>query len=272
MKLLVATFVTAFATSVLLTPLVRKLARRFDIVDRPDKHRKLHVQATPLGGGVAVLLAFLVAIGVVLAFSDSQRGMIQQNLSFLVGIISSALVICTVGLIDDRFNLRGRQKLFGQVFAASILLASGLVIEKVQMFDLTIDLGLLAVPFTMFWLLGAINALNLLDGMDGLATSVGFVVSLAVSALAMLAGHPSEAFLALAIAGGLAGFLVYNSPPASIFLGDAGSMLIGLVLGALAIRGSLKGPATILLAAPTAIWAIPILDVSMAILRRRLTG
>jgi UDP-GlcNAc:undecaprenyl-phosphate GlcNAc-1-phosphate transferase len=124
----------------------------------------------------------------------------------------------------------------------------------------------------MFWLLGAINALNLIDGMDGLATGVGIVLSLAVAVMAMLTGHSTEAFLSLALAGGLLGFLMYNSPPASIFLGDAGSMLIGLLLGALAIRGALKGPATVALAAPTAIWAIPIFDVLMAILRRKLTG
>jgi UDP-GlcNAc:undecaprenyl-phosphate GlcNAc-1-phosphate transferase len=120
--------------------------------------------------------------------------------------------------------------------------------------------------------LGAINALNLLDGVDGLATSVGIVLSISIAAIAVFTGHRTEAFLALAMAGALTGFLVYNRPPASIFLGDAGSMLIGLVLGMLAIRSSLKGPTIVALAAPTALWAIPILDVSMAILRRKLTG
>ncbi len=158
------------------------------------------------------------------------------------------------------------------MLAAGIVTASGLMIDSVQLFGFKVELGLLAVPFTLFFLLGAINALNLIDGLDGLATGVGIVVSVAISVMATLSGHPVEAFLALAMAGALTGFLFYNSPPASIFLGDAGSMLIGLVLGTLAIRGSLKGPATIMLAAPTAIWAIPIFDVSMAILRRRLTG
>ncbi len=272
MRLLVATFSTALIASLVLTPIVRILARRWGLVDHPDKHRKLHEHATPLGGGAAVLMAFLVAVAVVLIFSDSQRSQIAENASFFVGLISASILICVIGLVDDRFGLRGRQKLAGQVVAAGIVAASGLMIDKLQVFGFTLELGPLAVPFTVFFILGAINALNFIDGLDGLATSVGIVLSVAIAVMATLAGHPVEAFLALAVAGALIGFLFYNSPPASIFLGDAGSMLIGLVLGALAIRASLKGPATIVLAAPMAIWAIPIFDVTMAILRRRLTG
>ncbi len=272
MRLLFATFVTAMVASLCLTPIVRSLARRWQLVDHPDGHRKLHDRPTPLGGGAAVLLAFHVAVLVVLTFSDSQRAQIAANAAFFASLMAAATMICVVGLVDDRYGLRGRQKLAGQVLSAGIVTASGLIINSVQVFGFNIELGLLAVPFTLFFLLGAINSLNFLDGLDGLATSVGIVVSSAISVLAMLSGHPVEAFLALAVAGSLTGFLFYNSPPASIFLGDAGSMVTGLVLGALAIRGSLKGPAMIVLAAPTAIWAIPIFDVCMAILRRRLTG
>ena len=272
MKLLLGTFAAAFTTCLLVTPVVRKLALRLNIVDSPDKHRKLHQQATPLGGGVAVLLSFLGVVAAVLIFSDSQRAEAADNAWFLFGIITSAVVLCAVGLLDDRHGLRGRQKLLGQVGAVCILLSSGLVIDSVQIFGSTFELGLLSVPFTMFWLLGAINALNLIDGVDGLATSVGIILSAAASVMAILTGHPTEAFLAMAVSGALCGFLIYNSPPASIFLGDAGSMIIGLILGALAIRSALKGPATVVLSVPTAILAIPIFDVSMAIVRRRLTG
>jgi len=272
MRLLSVTFVVAFLASLCLTPLVRRWARHWNIVDHPDEHRKLHQQATPLGGGFAVLLSWLLAIAVVLTMSSSQQARIGNNAVFLLGLLGAAVVICAVGLIDDRFGLRGRQKLFGQTLAASILLLAGLIIRRLEIFGVTLDLGPLAIPFTLFWLLGAINALNLIDGLDGLATSVGVVLCVAIALMASLANHPTEAFLALALAGGLSGFLMYNRPPATIFLGDAGSMLIGLVLGALAIRGAFKGPATVVLAAPTAILAIPILDVSMAVLRRRLTG
>lgn len=264
--------VVSFAASLVLTPWVRRLAIRWNVVDLPDEHRKLHSRVTPLGGGVAVLFAFAIAVAVIAPLSDSQSAVFANDIGFVIGLSLSAVAICVVGLLDDRFSLRGRQKLLGQVIAATILISSGLCIRGVQLFDWNIQLGLLAVPFTLFWLLGAINALNLIDGVDGLATGVGIVLSLSIAVMAGLTGHRTEAFLALAMSGALLGFLKYNRSPASIFLGDAGSMLIGLVLGALAIRGSFKGPATAALAAPTAILAIPIFDVSMAILRRRLTG
>ena len=272
MRLLFTTYATAVVACLVLTPLIRKLALRWDVVDRPDNHRKLHDRVTALGGGVAILLAFLGTVAFTLVFSRSQRATLVDDSWFLIGGASSALIICAVGLLDDRFGLRGRQKLFGQLLAAECWLVSGLWIEKLSLFGFELELGLLAVPFTLFWLLGAIYALNLLVGADGLATSVGFVLSVSIGTIAVMTGHRTEAFLALALAGALTGFLVYNRPPASIFLGDAGSMLIGLVIGMLAIRSSLKGPATVALAAPTALLAIPIFDVGMAILRRRLTG
>jgi UDP-GlcNAc:undecaprenyl-phosphate/decaprenyl-phosphate GlcNAc-1-phosphate transferase len=262
----------ALVTSVLTTPLIRRLALRLAIVDHPDEHRKLHQRSIPLGGGIAVLVGLVTAVACMLVIPNPWIHELRSQIPFLVGLSASAVVLCCVGLLDDRIRLRGRQKLVGQALAAGILLGSGLLIRQLQIFNWQIELGILAVPFTLFWLLGAINALNLIDGIDGLATSVGIVLSVAVAVMALLGGHITDAVVALALAGSLAGFLYYNFPPARIFLGDAGSMLIGLVLGALAIRSSLKGPAIIALAAPTAIWAIPIFDVSMAILRRKLTG
>lgn len=266
------TFGVAFLGSLILTPLIRLLAHRLGIVDHPDKHRKLHASSTALGGGVAVLVA-MIAAAMLPLWSD--RGIwlaLDGDGFFLGGLFLSTLSLCTVGLIDDRWGIRGRQKLLGQILAAGMLVAFGMRIDRFEVFGATFELGIMAGPLTVCWLLGAINAVNLLDGMDGLATSIGIVLSLAIAVMAHMAGHPLEAILALALAGALTGFLVYNSPPASIFLGDAGSMIIGLILGALAIRSSLKGPASAVLAAPTAILAIPIFDVTMAILRRRLTG
>ena len=271
-RLYVAAPAVALVASLLLTPWVRLLAKRLNIVDYPDEHRKLHPAATPLGGGIAVFAAFVVSVAFVACLSDSQRAAFASDRLYVFGLAIASVIICSVGLLDDRFGLRGRQKLVGQVIASSFLIGSGLCIRQVQIFDWTIHLGLLSVPFTMFWLLGAINALNLIDGVDGLATGVGIVLSVCIAAIAAFIGHTTEAFLALSMAGALGGFLFYNRAPASIFLGDAGSMLIGLVVGALAIRGSFKGPATAALAVPMAIWAIPIFDVAMAILRRHLTG
>ncbi|HPM79539.1 MAG TPA: MraY family glycosyltransferase [Candidatus Anammoximicrobium sp.] len=265
-------FLVALLGSLLLTPLVRRLALRWGMVDEPDEHRKLHGGAIPLGGGVAVLGGFAAALAAAFVYSSRWRERFAADWLFLTGLLAAAGVICFLGYLDDRHGLRGRQKLLGQLVATTVLVCGGLVIERFTIFGWQIELGVLAVPFTLFWLLGATNALNLIDGVDGLATSVGIVLSLAVSVMSLLAGHQADALLAMAVAGSLAGFLIYNAPPASIFLGDAGSMFIGLVLGALAIRSSLKGPATIALAAPTALLAVPIFDVTMAILRRTLTG
>jgi UDP-GlcNAc:undecaprenyl-phosphate GlcNAc-1-phosphate transferase len=135
-----------------------------------------------------------------------------------------------------------------------------------------IKLGLLAVPFTLFWLLGAINAINLIDGIDGLASSVGLVLCATIAAITLWQGYVFETLVMLSLAGALLGFLRFNFAPASIYLGDAGSMLIGLLIGGIAIHSSLKSAATVALAVPMGVWAIPILDSMAAILRRKLTG
>ncbi len=272
MSTLIAVTGFAFLTSVLLTRVVRRLAFMVGMVDAPDGVRKLHRGPIPVGGGVAILLSLASTIAVLLMLPNAWRETLRQQSGYLGGFLLAATVICLVGLLDDRFKLRGRQKLMGQVAAIAILLASGFVIEKFTIFDWRFDLGPLAIPFTAFWMLGAINALNLIDGVDGLATSIGCIFSIALGAMAFTTGHEVDALLALTLAGSLCGFLVYNFPPAKMFLGDCGSMLIGLVLGALAIRSSLKGPATVALAAPTAVWTVLIFDVSMAIVRRKLTG
>lgn len=272
--------VTAFVLSLLVTPVVRRAALRLGLCDTPDGERKLHEGPIAVGGGVAVLFGFFGAILILLVYPSAWGYELSQSPLFLIGLMVSATFLCGVGLIDDKIGLRGRQKLIGQAVAASILILSGLIIDNISIFDYELELGLLAFPFTLLWLLGAINALNLIDGVDGLATTVGLILSIGLAGMCILSEHYSDGVLALMIAGSLAGFLYHNLPPARIFLGDAGSMLIGLVVGALAIRSSMKGPATIALAAPTTIalagpitiMAVPMFDVLMAIVRRKLTG
>jgi UDP-GlcNAc:undecaprenyl-phosphate GlcNAc-1-phosphate transferase len=265
-------FASALIVSLLLTVLVRRLAPRIGLIDRPDGHRKLHGKVTPLGGGAAVFLATTTVLVALFAIPNPWRGAFDWSPADLVALLLASAVVVLVGLVDDRVRLRGRQKLVGQVLAASILIANDLVIERIAVFGWQIDLGLLAIPLTYFWFIGAINSLNLLDGIDGLATMLGIILVGTFAALAVMVGRPEVAVIALAFAGALCGFMRFNFPPASIFLGDAGSMLIGLVVGTLAIHGSLKGPGTVLLAVPLAVWTLPILDSAAAILRRKLTG
>lgn len=262
----------AAVTAFLVTPFVIKAAKATGFVDAPDGFRKLHRRSVALGGGVAVVLAVCVT-AVIAVWTEFPWAVSLWNQPFaLIGASAASLLICFVGLVDDRFVLRGRQKLVGQVVAAMLAVAGGIVIQKLELFGMEIQLGLLAVPFTICWLLGAVNALNLIDGVDGLATSVGILQSIAICVMAAMMGNTGTAAAAAIIAGALLGFLPYNWSPAKIFLGDAGSMFIGFSLGILAIRGSFKGAATVTLIAPTAIWAIPLFDVGIAILRRKLTG
>lgn len=251
---------------------MRRLAVRLGMVDRPDRHRKIHENETPLGGGVAVYVGLMAGVVVLYVVDNPVRALLQEHTLDLVAFLLAGATICGIGLLDDSIHLRGRQKLAGQVLAAGVLIGFGLIIEKISLFGWTLELGLLAIPFTFFWLLGATNALNLLDGIDGLATSVGLIVASAVGVMAWTTGHLHVGVVCMLLAASLAGFLYWNFPPARIYLGDAGSMLIGLWAGALAIQGSLKGPATAALAAPLAVWAIPALDSLAAIARRKLTG
>jgi len=268
----IACFLLACGLSSALTALAIRLSPRIGLVDRPDQQRKLQTHPVPLGGGAAVFLSAVAVLGGLIGARGPWRMQVNEDWAHLLGAFIACSWIVALGLLDDRFGLRGRQKLLGQVVAALVLIASGVLIRRIGLFGSEIDLGLLAVPVTVLWLTGAINALNLLDGMDGMATVIGLILSLAICALSLLTGHAAVAIVALVFAGALLGFLPFNLSPAKIYLGDAGSMLIGIVVGCLSIRATVKGAGTVLLAAPLAVMTIPILDSFAAILRRRLAG
>jgi len=255
-----------------LTNFVSLLARRWGIVDRPDGHHKSHKQAVALGGGVAVFLAATVTFAVEFLSSSKLQESLDSEKPFLGGLLIAGAWIVCLGLYDDRFGMKGRYKLLGQLIATLIVIASGLQIHAFHVFGYPIHLGALSIPFTIFWLLGAINSLNLLDGVDGLATTIGIILCTTITLMALMIGQVAIAIVGAVFVGSLIGFLRFNFPPATIYLGDAGSMLIGLVVGSLAIGGSIKATAAVGLAAPVAIWALPMLDSMMAIVRRKLTG
>jgi UDP-GlcNAc:undecaprenyl-phosphate GlcNAc-1-phosphate transferase len=257
--------------SLALMPSARRLARRIGLVDQPDGHRKMHEKITPVAGGLVVLVATVAAM-VTALFLPGLSDILLENGDKLLGLLLGGVVIFAVGVADDYYRMRGRHKLIGQIVAVSIVISLGGWVRHVHLFGIEVDLGWVGFLFTMLLMVGAINSLNLLDGMDGLLGSVGLILSLALAAMAVLAGHLWAAAVALALAGALIGFLCYNLPPASVFLGDSGSMLVGLVLGTLAIHGSLKAPATIAIAMPFALMILPIFDTTAAIVRRKLTG
>jgi len=251
--LIPAAFVLALLLGLYFTPLARQAALRFGIVDRPDGRLKRQTDPVPYLGGLAVFLAYLVALGMVLAFNG-----------LLLGLLLAGTLTLLVGLVDDFGVLTPAAKLAGQAIAVFVLLRSGAVIELVEVPNA------LRWPLAALWLFGVCNAFNLLDVMDGLAAGVGAVAGVAFGVMAMTTGEYPEAAAAFAIAGALGGFLVFNVHPARIYLGDAGSLAVGLTLGtlAIAIRWTDSSPAGFL--APLVILAVPLADTAyVSVLRAR---
>jgi UDP-GlcNAc:undecaprenyl-phosphate GlcNAc-1-phosphate transferase len=261
--------IVAFAGAVALTPVARVVALRLKAIDCPDGKRKLQKKPVPLWGGVAVYLAMVLAL-LLARFTATDGGLQLAELS--TALIAAAGCVCFFGCLDDRWELGPRVKLLLQICSVLPIVLAGYSINRVVAFGVPIELGWWGVPITVLWLVGCINALNLLDGMDGLASVVGMLTALVMSFIATSNSQPHVALIALALAGALAGFLVYNSPPASIYLGDSGSMVIGLVVGVLGIQGALKTTATLAITTPVVVMSIPLLDTVLAIIRRKLTG
>ena len=266
--------VGAFVLSVLLTPICRRLTIAIGMVDHPDAHRKLHREPIALCGGPTILLSSLIAAFFAPFFVEAIRDKFWNNPWPLVGLSVGAIAIVTLGMIDDKYSMRGKHKLLGQIGIAIWMVWSGYRMTTIDLnvFGMQINFAILMAPISVMWLLLTINSLNLIDGADGLCSSVGWIASTGIAAMATLGGHTLEGAVAAGLAGALLGFLVYNFPPAKVFLGDGGSMLVGLILGSLALRTSLKGATAISLLGPVAIFAIPFFDSGMAILRRKLTG
>ena len=259
----------ALAVSLLLTPLVRSLAWRLGVLAHPDSERRFHRGPVPLLGGVAVYFA-LVAGLIAALLLDRFR---QPDLARLCWtLIPAAGLACLFGTVDDCWSLRWRAKLVLQFLAALLIVSAGLSVDFIVVFGCRIELGWWGVALTIGWLMGCINALNLIDGLDGLASVVGLSTTSMMGIIALSMGNAHVAAASLALSAALAGFLVFNRPPASVFLGDSGSTLIGLVIGVLGIQGTLKSSATLSITAPVVLMTLPIFDVLMALVRRQLTG
>ncbi|MBN2475602.1 MAG: undecaprenyl/decaprenyl-phosphate alpha-N-acetylglucosaminyl 1-phosphate transferase [Pirellulales bacterium] len=258
----------AIAGSLLLTPLARVLAWRFDAVSRPDGDRRLHAKPTALWGGGAVYLAVL--LGVAASYRIVPGTLYTVMLLTALGL--STGMLCVLGCYDDCHELRARWKLLGQVICTLPIVLAGYYVERITLLGYGFELGWMGILFTMGWLVLGINALNLVDGMDGLASTVGIAISLAVAVISLFHGVPETRLLAMALAGALAGFLVYNLPPARIYLGDCGSMVIGLAVSVLALQVSLAGPRTSNVTIAASLLFVPLLDTGLAVLRRALNG
>ena len=289
MLIILCVFALAFAASLCLTAGIRNLAHHVNFVDRPDGLRKMQREPVALGGGLAIYGACFITLAFVALTRSSWDWKAIQAFFLLPGyqspglnfhqiglLFAAAGVLCLVGLYDDRYHLRGRTKLLWQFLACALIVYSpgdsALYFQQINFLGEPVLLGHIGPLITMGWLILSINSFNLIDGVDGLAGTLGVLFSATFGVMALMMGNLVDGLVAFTLVGAILGFLRYNANPASIYMGDAGSMFIGLVLGTLAIRSSLKGQAVSLYAAPLAVWTIPLLDSLMAVLRRKLTG
>jgi UDP-GlcNAc:undecaprenyl-phosphate GlcNAc-1-phosphate transferase len=274
--IIVGAFLAAAAIALLSTPVIKRVVDRLRIVDHPDE-RRVHASPLPRGGGVAVVIAFLLVGGAVIVLGPAIPGMplprgaddvVPLN---LLGLFGGAIAAAVFGAIDDRFDLRARWQFLAQIGLAAIAVATGIVVESIAN---PFGSGKLAFPdviaigFTVVWIVGMINSLNFIDGLDGLSTGIALIAAavLGLLSLTQQVNQPLVAVLCFALAGGLLGFLRWNFHPAVIFQGTAGVMFLGYVLGVLAILGQAKVIAALL------VLAVPIIDTFWVIVRRLSSG
>lgn len=258
----------SLALALALTPLAGRLARRVGALDHPLTARKCHGTAVPRIGGLAIALAFLGGVGLAAAVGGPA---IQGQR--LLAIALAGVSVVAVGLVDDVRGMSPKVKLAAQVAAAALVWAGGLRVEAVaNPFGAPLLLGNLSLPFTMLFLVGAMNAMNLIDGLDGLAGGVAAAAAAAAVAVAVRRGDPVLAAVGAAVAGACLGFLRHNLRPASIFMGDSGSLFLGLVLSASSIPEAGAGGRGTDLLAPIVALGVPVVDTGMAFVRRLARG
>lgn len=267
-------FAAALSTSLAATPLARRIAVKLGAIDKPTG-RRVNKVPVPRMGGIAIFC------GIAAAFAVQYVG--TMFLGWPVVLVPSPklrvnywmlvlafCVIFTTGLLDDKFSLKPAQKLAGQVLAAVIAVAGGLVIGDISspLGPEFISLGWLAYPVTVIYLVAYVNIINLIDGLDGLAAGISAIASFTMFVLSVMAGRLDAAALSIAVTGSSLGFLRYNFHPASIFMGDSGSLTLGFALGCSSLLSVTRFAGLTTIIVPLVIAAVPILDTLSAIVRR----
>lgn len=254
-------FLLAMLVSFVLTPYIKKLAFLIGAIDTPD-NRKVHSKIMPRLGGLAIYIGFVIAV----------IASLELNLD-IIGILVGSAIIVIVGVLDDRYALPPKVKLLGQIAAAAALIPFGIQIEWINNpFGGYFYLDYLSIPVTIFWIISFTNVVNLIDGLDGLAAGVSAIACITVILVSVQMDYFHVAMLTSALAGGIVGFIRYNFNPATIFMGDTGSMFIGYMLGAISTFGAVKTATTVALIVPAIALGLPIMDTAFAIMRRYTNG
>lgn len=252
----------ASVISFLSTPAVRRIAYRIGAIDVPKDNRRMHDHPVPRLGGLAIALSFLLTA---LLFAEMD---LQTE-----GILLGSIVILALGIVDDCMTLNALPKLIVQIFAAIIVVMHGCTIRFVTdpfsaILGTYFDLGILAGPVTVFWIVLMTNAVNFIDGLDGLAVGVSSISATSMLVIALLVSEENVAVMLACLLGSCLGFIPYNFNPAKIFMGDTGSTFLGFILATMSIQGLFKIYAVISFAVPFLILGIPFLDLTFAVIRR----
>jgi len=267
---ILATFIISLVLSLLLTPLAGWLGTRFGALDKPQK-RKAHTRPIPRIGGLAIFTAFFLALALASLFMTEVSDKLvleRKTVFFLVG----ALVVFGVGLFDDFHRLGPMVKFIFQLIGASVAFYGGLRIEFFSFFGLDLHFGFICYFVTLFWFILFINAINLIDGLDGLAAGITFFASLVLIILSVMKGEHLIGMLFAALAGVCLGFLRYNFNPATIFMGDSGSYFLGYAIAGLSIMGSIKSQVGAAMLIPVLALGIPLFDTILSPVRRFVRG
>jgi UDP-GlcNAc:undecaprenyl-phosphate GlcNAc-1-phosphate transferase len=259
-------FTVALVLSLSVTPRIRDGARRLRLLDH-GSGRKVHVQPVPRLGGLAVALGFFAAAGLALGLRPDAWSRTD------VAILGGAGLAALLGVVDDLRGVGAKTKLLCQLAIAFGVYAAGVRIEIISVAGMGVDLGVLGQPLTVLWIVGVMNALNLIDGLDGLAGSLALIALGGALLLSLSSGQDDLMLLAVAAAGAVLGFLAYNREPASIFMGDGGSLLLGFLLAVLTLRAAARpGDGQVAMATPVLFLAVPLFDTATAFFRRLVRG
>ena len=250
-------FVVSLITVLIATPFVIKFAIKFGAIDKPNE-RKVHETVMPRLGGLAIFIG--VAAGYFAGGVYTEK---------VTAISVGAILIVILGMLDDKYELSAKKKFAGQIIVASLIVYSGLTVDFIALpYIGRFDLGLWSYPITIFWIVAFTNAINLIDGLDGLSSGISAIGIATIGIMAFLAGKEMILTLSLILLGSIIGFLVYNFHPAKIFMGDTGALFLGYSISIISLLGLYKSVTLFSFIVPIIILGVPVFDTTFAIIRR----
>lgn len=258
-------FLAAFILTFIQMPFTIKIAKKKGFLDVPKDERRVHKKPIPVGGGIAMV----ISVSILMVY------FLPINKNLILTLIAS-LIIAISGLYDDKEGLSPKLKFIFQILAAVILIIGGMKIEfftnPFDSHDALLILNILSIPVTIFWVCGITNTINLIDGLDGLASGVSMICAISMFFITYKMGRYDVSLICALVAGACLGFLPFNFNPAKIFMGDTGALYLGFMLSYISISGFLKQAAILMIFVPVLILGVPVFDTAFAMVRRKLSG